>query len=225
MAKYGKLVKLENQLYLLINWKDLQTMISELGEKILENYQPNLIVGVVRGGIIVANLLSDYLFGEKRNFEILAVRCRTWSNVEEGRIPSEKDFLLVQDIPFKNLQSYNVLGVDDVLDTGTTWKELKKAIEDKQPKNLKIASLHLKDWSKIEPDFYVEKISHKVWVFYPWEVREVSENAIKKLIKNGYSFEDAKREIRKSFDYVYQELESKTLEKIFQEIEKSVSSN
>lgn len=225
MVRYGKLIKLEDQLYLLINWKDLQAMILELGERISKNYQPNLIIGILRGGMIVANLLSDYLFGNKRSFEILAIRCRSWSNVEEGKRPTESDFILLQDIPWSRLASYDVLIVDDVSDTGTTLQEVKKIVANKQPRNLKTACLHVKDWSKTEPDFYVEKVSHKIWISYPWEITEILESAMKKMVGNGYSLDEAGEKVKRAFDYLYRELEDETIKKVFEKLKKSVNSN
>ncbi len=48
--------------------------------------------------------------------------------------------------------------------------EIKKYLESKMPKEMKVATLYIKPWSKVLPDFYVGKTS--AWIIFPWELYE-----------------------------------------------------
>jgi hypoxanthine phosphoribosyltransferase len=47
---------------------------------------------------------------------------------------------------------------------------------DQGARSLRIATIHLKPWSKIIPDYYVSTTDN--WVVYPWEIRETLEHLI-----------------------------------------------
>jgi hypoxanthine phosphoribosyltransferase len=222
--RYGKLASLLDKQYLLITWADIAKMVVDLGNKILSQPpRPNLIISIARGGVTVGNLVTDHIFGKstsKRNYEIIPIRCRTWCNIENGRPPTDEDFEVLQGLPqgYRDLSDYDVLGIDDVLDTGITWYQLKRRIIDPaRPRSFRVASLHMKDWSKFEPDFYLEKVPHKWWIFYAWEPVEVTESTLKMLLDRGYEFSDAAKMLRETFDYIYREFDKTTVEKIFEQ--------
>jgi hypoxanthine phosphoribosyltransferase len=203
-------------------------MVTELGDKILSNPpRPTLFVPVPRGGANVGNLLSDYICGRgkktgtnERTYEIIPIRCRTWSNKMDGHPPTDEDFEALQELPlqYKDLSKEDVLGVDDVLDTGVTWYQLKRRIiEPAKPRSFRVSALHVKNWTKYEPDFCVERVPHEWWIFYPWEKREVTESALEKLLKIGYSYSDAIKTLRDSFEYLYGEQKTSTVDRIFEQ--------
>ncbi|MEM1753785.1 MAG: hypothetical protein QXW21_05900, partial [Candidatus Methanomethylicaceae archaeon] len=54
--------------------------------------------------------------------------------------------------------------------TGESLLLAKNHVDSMGAKEIKLATLHMKPWSKIAPDFYVELTD--AWIIYPWEFRE-----------------------------------------------------
>jgi hypoxanthine phosphoribosyltransferase len=121
----------------------------------------DLIVGVSRGGLVLARLMSDLL--EIDNVVI------TKSEYYSGMGTKNKKPMITQKIQ-KSLNGQNVLLVDDVADTGESLKEIRKHIQSKKPKYLAVATLYLKPWSKGIPDYYASKTD--AWIIFPWELYE-----------------------------------------------------
>jgi hypoxanthine phosphoribosyltransferase len=71
-------------------------------------------------------------------------------------------------IPYMEWRSNHypdLLIIDDISDSGKTFKDLKKELP-----NPKYAALHFKDTSEFEPDYYAKKIPDEYgWIVYPWE--------------------------------------------------------
>ncbi|MEM2753757.1 MAG: hypothetical protein QXY58_04465, partial [Nitrososphaerota archaeon] len=47
--------------YLTLSWSDIEVFIDKLAEQISSIYEPNMLIGILRGGAIVASMLSDVL--------------------------------------------------------------------------------------------------------------------------------------------------------------------
>jgi len=53
-------VSLENKEYLLLTWEDIEENSGKLCLKIKESFKPTLIIGILRNGVFLANLISDF---------------------------------------------------------------------------------------------------------------------------------------------------------------------
>lgn len=75
------------------------------------------------------------------------------------------------DIPYMERPSDhypNLLIIDDIADSGKTFKDLKKEFP-----NPKYAALQYKETSSFKPDYYGEKIDLNYgWIVYPWEKKD-----------------------------------------------------
>ncbi|MCD6420802.1 MAG: phosphoribosyltransferase, partial [Thaumarchaeota archaeon] len=48
--------------YLQLSWEDIQKLVEDLADKITASkFSPDVLVGILRGGMTVAHLLSDVL--------------------------------------------------------------------------------------------------------------------------------------------------------------------
>ena len=83
-----------------------------------------------------------------------------------------------------------VLLVDDVSDTGDSLMLAKEHVLAGSPGELKVATLHIKPWTSLRPDYHASET--EAWIVYPWEPVESIRSIAAKLGKNGYSA----REIR-----------------------------
>lgn len=154
-----------------ISWSKAIALCYKLAEKILDSgYIPDVIVAVLRGGVVPALIISDYLGIE----EFYAIRAKHWG------IGSRKlDKPVITQIP-KDLKSKRVLVVDEVVDTGLTLKSIVSTLRSQDILDVKTAALHVKSTTQYIPDYYVEFIKKWKWIFYPWSVVETMYSLIRK---------------------------------------------
>jgi len=148
--------------YLSLSWSDVEMLVKSLAERISSRYEPNMLVGILRGGAIVASLLSDVL--DMR--EVYTIGCRSYTGVEE-----REGVIIYQPLSSSSLWDRDVLVVDDVADTGETMKCIVKYFEGLYPRSVKTATLHIKPHTSFIPDFYVENVD--AWIVYPWGTNEL----------------------------------------------------
>ncbi len=148
--------------FLILGWSDIERYVDILEAKITaDRYPVDTLVGVLRGGVIVANLLSDLLNVR----EIYVVGCKSYTGTVSGTLK------IYHDLQLTELKDRNVLLVDDVVDTGSTLlAAINNVLKPRRPNIVKTATLLVKPWSSIKPDYSVE--STDAWIVFPWERRE-----------------------------------------------------
>jgi len=141
----------------------LASMVKESG------FSADIIVAISRGGLILGRLLSDLL----NVSDLRTIRIRRYSGVgetEELRI----------DIPvLERLDGKKVLIVDDVADMGDTLQAAIEHVKQKGAREVKSLTIHYKPWSKVTPDFFIQKT--ECWVVYWWEYAETARSLYAKL--------------------------------------------
>lgn len=146
------------------SWKQIHKMLIIQSEKILkDNYKPDLIIAITRGGWIPARLLSDLL--EVNNLTTIGIEF--YSDISKTR----KKPILTQELSTP-ISGKKILLVDDVADTGKSLQLAKKHILKKDKADLKISTIYKKPQSKIEPDYYEKTTKH--WIIFPWEIKETA---------------------------------------------------
>ena len=132
-----------------MNWDELRADVKALAGRI--EYVPDIIVGIVRGGLVPARLLSSEL-GVKDMYAL------TVKKVEEER-------KVANDI-LENINGKKVLLVEDMLETGKSLIVAKEYLEKKGAEE-KTACLYTMPISEIKPDFSLKEITEVVP--FPWE--------------------------------------------------------
>jgi hypoxanthine phosphoribosyltransferase len=144
--------------FLLLAWEDIMEQVEQLASKIEKTYSPDMIVGILRGGLFVANLLSDILGID----EVHPLGLKSYRGVGER---GEVKIYHWPKLP--PLESRSVLLVDDVSDEGKTLQTaINRIILPLGPMMVKTAVLHIKPWTTFHPNYYVVVTSS--WILYPW---------------------------------------------------------
>ena len=169
-------------------WDDVYELTLKVAEKIMKSgFSPDILVGIARGGWIVARLLSDFL----DNSNVTSIRIEFYKGIAEtGEKPQITQPLIV------DVKDKNVLICDDVADTGHSLIAAVEHIKEKGAKEVKVATLHLKPWSSYKPDYFV--VETDAWIIYPWEIRETISKLVSKLKSEGKSLEEIKKELSKT---------------------------
>jgi hypoxanthine phosphoribosyltransferase len=161
----------------LVTWNDVVDWSKKLARKIIDSgYQPDVIIGIARGGVTPARLLCDYL----GVMDLLTIKVEHWVETA-GHLEDA-----IVKYPFTaNLEKKKVLLVDDICDTGRSIIVSKEYIErNSKPEQLRVATMqYIKPVAKFVPDYYVDEVVDWVWYLYPWNQMEDTINLIKKILQ------------------------------------------
>ncbi|HBC84717.1 MAG TPA: hypothetical protein DCZ30_04725 [Clostridiales bacterium] len=155
-----------------LDWNSIMEISNGIAKDIKKSYNPDIIISVVRGGMIPSVILSHIL--DIRDIENI--------NVKET-ISDEINSLKHEPIVDKNLnlnkiKGKKVLVVDDIIGSGATIRKIKEEIEKWEPDEIKTAVcvVNEENWEKSNEDNYESSIDYKGkcvrgWVVFPWETR------------------------------------------------------
>lgn len=132
-----------------MTWEELTTEVTELSTKI--NFTPDIIVGIVRGGLVPARLLSSKLKAKD-------MYCLTVKKIGAKRKVTND---ILEDLTDKKL-----LLVEDMLETGKSLIVAKEYLANKGA-DVKTACLYTMPISEIKPDFYIREVNEIIK--FPWE--------------------------------------------------------
>ncbi|MGD8784165.1 MAG: phosphoribosyltransferase [Thioalkalispiraceae bacterium] len=128
-----------------------------------DNFQPDIVIAVARGGYVPARLVCDRL----DIYDLTSIRITHYTG---GSARQEQARLSIPlSIDIKGMQ---VLLVDDVDDTGDTLNLALEHLNSFQPAVIKSAVLHHKTVASLMPDYYAMTVRKWRWIIYPWALTE-----------------------------------------------------
>jgi hypoxanthine phosphoribosyltransferase len=144
-----------------VSWTEYGKLVEKLAKKIFASGTSyDLVVGIARGGIPVAMVISDRL-GTKVDI----VNVKSYTGIAERLKPKILSTLT------EHITAKSLLLVDDLVDGGDTMETVTEFLGLETPMKVTTAVIFKKPWSKFEPDFFVETVDE--WVVFPWERGEV----------------------------------------------------
>ncbi len=156
--------------YEIPTWNQIYDMLLHQAQKIqTDDYRPDIIIGVARGGIVPSRILSDLL--ETTDFATIQIEYYDGIN-QTRKEPFMKQCLNAQ------LTDKKTLLVDDISDSGSSLQLAKKHLERQEAKETKIATLYAKPETITKPDYYEKLTSY--WVVFPWDAKETVRKIIEK---------------------------------------------
>jgi uncharacterized protein len=154
--------KVPESIYEAPSWSQINKMLQQQAAKIQRScFQPDIIVGVCRGGWVPARILSDLL----RNSNLASVKAKKYLGI--GKAKSEST--LTQPLS-TNVLGKKVLIVDDVADSGDSLKLIINHAVQQGAKQVKTATIYFKPCCRIKPDYFEQETSS--WIVFPWEIKE-----------------------------------------------------
>ena len=131
-------------------WNKIDDLVQEIKNR-SSNFKPTHIVGIARGGLIPAVMLSHQL---NLPMETLGV--------------SFRDNKATHHTKFKPIDDARYLIVDDINDSGTTFKVVSDIFKNRRL-TFATAALVNKEKSDFSVDFYGEMFYYDDWINFPWE--------------------------------------------------------
>ncbi len=151
-------------------WNQIYEMLLGQAQKILiQNYLPDMVIGISRGGIIPARILADLL----ETSEFATIQIEFYVDINQTKAePTLKQPLTT------NVASKKVLLVDDIADSGESLKLAKTHLQQQGASEVKTATLYQKPQSITIPDFFEKQTTN--WVVFPWDTKETLRKIIQK---------------------------------------------
>jgi len=145
-----------------LSWPEYGNLTEALAEKVRSSgKQFDLVVGIARGGMPVAMVVSDHL-GVRVDF----INVKSYDGIGTRSAPRILSTLT------EAVKGKRVLLVDDLVDQGDTLKTVEDYLNQQGPQLLESAVLFKKPWSTVEPDFFLEVVEK--WVVFPFELSEIN---------------------------------------------------
>ena len=131
-----------------------------------DNYKPDCIIGLLRGGIVPARIFSDH-FNILLDFFALDVKLYDGINkrMEKARIKAFDG----------DVKGKSILCCDDIMDSGKTMEAV---LEYLKGEKVTTATVFWKENSKTKPDYYAEIAKENEWIVFPFEVAEFNREKI-----------------------------------------------
>ena len=144
-----------------MSWGELGGAAEALAAQVVaDDYRPDLILGIARGGLLVAGALS-YALDVKNAF---TMNVEFYTGVDE-RLPVP---MLLPPVPeLVDLHDARMLIADDVADTGQTLA-LVKGFCSGQVGEVRVAVLYEKPRSIVTCEYVWRRTEH--WIDFPWSV-------------------------------------------------------
>jgi uncharacterized protein len=157
-----------------LSWAQYGELVTRLADQVDSSKEKfDLVVGIARGGIPVAMVVSDKL------------ACKVdFINVKSYKDVGLRDKPKILTTITERIGNKRVLVVDDLVDGGATMETVTGYLGAERPSVMKTAVLFTKPWSAFVPDFSLQTVD--TWVVFPYERGEVrrsrSQSAQKELV-------------------------------------------
>jgi hypoxanthine phosphoribosyltransferase len=188
----------------LVSWSDIEKWCSSIRTKVVENFSPEVIIGLSRGGLVPSRILSDSLWIK----DLLSIKTEHWG------ITATKSGQAVLNDPGKlNLKGKKVLIVDDITDTGQSMKLAYDFVKSQDPAEIKTATMLHITRSEFVPDYYGELVDQTQWTWFifPWNVYEDLDNLLMKAMNSKLNLSGIKSLLKEQYDM---DISDKHLEKV-----------
>lgn len=145
-----------------VTWGEVEDAIDDVASKIrASGLKPDVIIGIMRGGVIPARLLADALDVQ----EILTMEIKLYQSIG---VKSAQPYIKYPII--RELRGLKTLIVDDISDSGLSLQLAVEAVSLYYPASISTATLYVKPWTRMHPDYYSRTTNR--WIIFPWEKHE-----------------------------------------------------
>lgn len=140
-------------------YEEFRVDVKILAKDIKENFNPEVLLAVARGGMSLGHSLAVIL-NTRNLFSLNSIHYDDTKKL---------DTIEIFNIP--DISKYKkVLLVDDIVDSGESLLEIKRVLQEKFSHiEFKIATIFYKKSALLKPDFKVKEA--KEWVNFFWDIR------------------------------------------------------
>jgi hypoxanthine phosphoribosyltransferase len=159
-----------------VEWDHVYSLLLEIADRIKESeFKADVIVGISRGGLLPARILSDLL----DNPHLANIKVEFYVDIDQT-----KEVPVITQPVSVSVKDKRVLIVDDITDSGQSFRLVWETLA-QEAAEVKTVTIYHKPWSCFTPDIYARET--EAWVIFPWEFRETTKKLGKRLLEEGKS--------------------------------------
>ncbi|WP_101295639.1 phosphoribosyltransferase [Halegenticoccus soli] len=147
------------------NWDYIYGLCRDVSDQVkASNFEPDVIVALARGGWFAGRCICDFLGLD----DLTSLKMEHYVGTAQKTGEPEVRYPM----PEGSVEGKDVLIIDDIADTGGSIKRADEYVHERDPGEVRTATLQLLQTSEFEPDFIGERLEQWAWVVYPWNFIE-----------------------------------------------------
>jgi hypoxanthine phosphoribosyltransferase len=170
MSCYGVTPVAASTSPVVLDWAAIASIIDDLATEVTADGTPDIIVGILRGGMIPAVRLAHALgVREVRALDVT-------HTVQDGANASKTDHPIVRNLAsLGDLSGLDVLLVDDIAGSGLTMRACRSLAAEAGACMIRTAACVLNEanwphaYGDLHDAFTYLSVKHRRWVVFPWE--------------------------------------------------------
>ncbi len=147
------------------NWAYIYGLCRDVADQVkAAEFEPDVVVALARGGWFPGRCCCDFLGLD----DLTSLKMEHY--VGAGQRSEEP--VIRYPMPEGSVAGKDVLVVDDIADTGESLTRAVEYVDERDPADVRTATLQLMQESGFEPDFVGERLDRWAWIVYPWNFIE-----------------------------------------------------
>lgn len=146
-------------------WEYIYSLCRDVSQQIKgDSFEPDVIVALARGGWFAGRCLCDFIGLD----DLASLKMEHYVGTAQKAGEPQVRYPM----PEGSVEGKDVLIIDDIADTGGSIHHAEEYVTDRNPGEVRTATLQLLGTSEFEPDFVGERLEEWAWVVYPWNFIE-----------------------------------------------------
>ncbi|MFB6234084.1 MAG: phosphoribosyltransferase [Halopenitus sp.] len=147
------------------NWEYIYGLCRNVSNQVKRaEFEPDVVVALARGGWFAGRCLCDFLGLN----DLTSLKMEHYVGTAEKADEPQVRYPM----PEGSVEDKDVLIIDDIADTGGSIERAQEYVNERNPNEVRTATLQLLQTSEFDPDYVGEQLEEWAWIVYPWNFIE-----------------------------------------------------
>jgi hypothetical protein len=147
------------------NWDYIYGLCRDVSDDVKASaFEPDVVVALARGGWFAGRCICDFLGLD----DLTSLKMEHYVGTAQKSGEPEVRYPM----PEGSVAGKDVLIIDDIADTGGSIERAHEYVTERDPNDVRTATLQLLGTSEFDPDYVGERLGEWTWVVYPWNFIE-----------------------------------------------------
>ncbi|MFC7155633.1 phosphoribosyltransferase [Halomarina halobia] len=186
------------------NWDYIYDLCRDVADQVkAAEFEPDVVVALARGGWFAGRCLCDFLGLD----DLTSLKMEHYVGTAQKTGEPEIRYPM----PEGSVEGKDVLIIDDIADTGGSIRHAHEYVSDRDPGEVRTATLQLLGTSEFDPDYVGERLEEWTWVVYPWnfieDMIDLTSGVMEKAGAASYTVEELRHYLNEYHDIQRIEME------------------
>ncbi|WP_256392432.1 phosphoribosyltransferase [Natronoarchaeum rubrum] len=179
------------------DWDYIYSLCRTVSDQVkAAEFEPDVVVALARGGWFAGRCLCDFLGLDDLTSLKMEHYVGTGEKADEPQVRYP--------MPEGSVEGKDVLIIDDIADTGGSIRRAHEYVTERNPGEVRTATLQLLQTSEFEPEFVGERLEEWAWIVYPWnfieDMIELIEGVMERADQDAFDREDVRHYLSEFHD-------------------------